>query len=373
MKKNKIGFTLSEVLISVAVIGMILAFASHTINVVKTSYTATTYHAFNNVTGIVGELISGKRVAIDERDPNKKAKLPSPVSSCRKTPNGMYTTILAPDYRSFTNPLCFYAGDPTQNGNPTGKAENLFCRHTVYMANTAGETRCEEDDLFDVGYNAGTREPLIIDLSKPENWERPNFIATNGHRYYISKWASNKNISETYGFRIMAIDLNGKSGPNITRYTGYKFAPPDIVQFLILDNGEIYPLGNAGSNLNISDNDSRKVIKYLNTRIKGYNYRFDPNRENNVPAECKGKDKDTCNYAVVYLQLDSNTSFFSYKEALCGALAETSQISYKNYCYDSRKKTMISQSALCPPSNHEYRVDYCTVKLIKPAFRYNFK
>ena len=43
------------------------------------------------------------------------------------------------------------------------------------------------------------------------------------------------------------MDLNGKGGPNKT-YDG-SGVPSDIVSFLVLDNGDVYPLGLAADNL----------------------------------------------------------------------------------------------------------------------------
>ena len=133
MRKNKYGFTLGEVLVSLAIIGIIMALAAHTIKLAKSSYTAVTYHAYNNVAAIVGELKAGERIALDK---NKK-KLPLAHMQCRTSENGSITTILAPDYRTHTIPLCKYAGNPDQNGGQ-GVEDMLFCQNTVYFANTKG-------------------------------------------------------------------------------------------------------------------------------------------------------------------------------------------------------------------------------------------
>lgn len=369
MRKNKFGFTLGEVLVSLAVVGIIMALAAHTIKLAKSSYTAVTYHAFNNVNMIVGELKTGERIALDK---NKK-KLPLAHMQCRTSENGSITTILAPDYRTHTIPLCKYAGNPDQNGGQ-GVEDMLFCQNTVYFANTKGKTFCDENHLSGVDFDKTTNEPKI----NIGNWAEPNFIATNGYRYYFSKWYYFNDeygvVSDTYGFRIVAVDINGTNGPNTTEYDAKTEILPDIVQFLVLDNGEVYPIGPAGSNLKVKD----KIVTYLNTRIKGYNYRHDDTRTENVSSSCLQRNADgsmsrTCNFAVLYLQLSASESFFSYKEALCGAYEGTDSLTYTEYCKDSSGNIKYPKSELCPPSSHEKRVDECNVKIIKPVFRYNFK
>lgn len=374
MKKNKLGFTLGEVLVCLAIVGVIMALAAHTIKLAKSSYTAVTYYAYNNVNIMVGELISGDRKALKE----DKTPLPFALSTCRKSASGMTTTILAPDYRSYTTPLCMFAGDPENNGTATGIADNLFCRNLVYFANTSGQTRCEHSDHLDVEFNETRNEPTITEASMEEKWETPNFVATNGYRYYISKWTYDANVSPTYGFRIMAVDVNGKNGPNQLEYDSNTGILPDIVQFLILDNGEVYPIGVAGSNVNIGTASEPRTVLYLNARVKGYNYRDDDTRTTNIPTSCIVKKSDgstekICNFSTVYLQLSADDSFFSYKEAFCGSYEGTSNMTYTNYCLDSSGNTKYERSKLCPPSTEEQRVDECTVKIIKPMFRYNMK
>ena len=369
MRKNKFGFTLGEVLVSLAVVGIIMALAAHTIKLAKSSYTAVTYHAFNNVNMIVGELKTGERIALNK----SKERLPLALMQCRTSMSGGTTTILAPDYRSYAAPLCFEAGNPSANGG-SGTADMLFCQNTIYFANTKGTTRCEYKDHLDVEFDSSMNEPKIKKESMTAKWATPNFVAMNGYRYYFSKWYYMPEVSDTYGFRIVAVDVNGTNGPNTTEYDAKTEILPDIVQFLVLDNGEVYPIGPAGSNLKVKD----KIVTYLNTRIKGYNYRHDDTRTENVSSSCLQRNADgsmsrTCNFAVLYLQLSASESFFSYKEALCGAYEGTESLTYTEYCKDSSGNIKYPKSELCPPSSHEKRVDECNVKIIKPVFRYNFK
>ena len=386
MRKHKFGFTLGEVLVSMAVIGIIMALAAHTLKMAKSSYTAMTYHAFNNVSILVSELISGQRAAVSVTDDGNggsyRTKLKPPIITCRKGANGMLTSILAPDVvKTGSNVTCYEAG----NGNQA--QENLFCNYLVHYANTSGKTRCNtrEDGssaLFPVGFNETRYEPIIEGVV--ENWDEPNFIAVNGHRYYISEWTTDTRVSSTYGFRIMAVDLNGTDGPNILENDNNSKLIPDIVQFLVLDNGEVYPIGVAGNNLKVTDyKGNTKTVMYLNTRIKGYNFRDDDSRTENVPSTCIRKRSDgsreqVCNFGVVYLQLQEGQSFFSYKEALCGAFEGTSSLQYSEYCSRNLNKgggadSYIVRNELCPPSADAKKFDECDVKIVKPAFRYNLR
>ncbi len=375
MRRNKLGFTLGEVLVCMAIIGIIMALAAHTIKLAKSSYTAVTYHAFNNVNMMVGELIGAERRALDSNN----NQLPFATSTCMRGNSGMTATILAPDFRSkYTTPPCSVAGNKDENGGD-GTFEPLFCSSIVYFSNTAGTTRCNNvSDYLEVEFDETRNEPKITDDSMEEKWATPNFIATNGYRYYISKWTYNADVSETYGFRIMAVDLNGTNGPNKLEYDPDTEVLPDIVQFLILDNGEVYPIGVAGSNVDIGVATTPRTVLYLNARIKGYNFNDDSTRTNNIPTSCIVKNSDgstekICNFATVYLQLSADDSFFSYKEALCGSFQGTSSLTYTNYCTSYDGSIKYERSTLCPPSTEAQRVDECLVKLIKPAFRYNMK
>lgn len=367
MRKNKFGFTLGEVLVSLAVIGIIMALAAHTIKLAKSSYTAVTYHAFNNVNMIVGQLKAADRIALSndiDSATGKKKHLPLAQMLCRAGHNGITTSILAPDHRSHTVPICREAGVPGANGG-NGVADTLFCKNTVYFANTKGATYCDYMDHSNVIYDETLKEPKI----KINDWNKPNFIATNGYRYYFSKWKQLDDVSTIYGFRIIAVDINGTNGPNTVDYDSRTEILPDIVQFLVLDNGEVYPIGAAGNNLKVKD----KTVTYLNARVKGYYFRSDPSRSENVSSSCVQRNSDgslskTCNFGVLYSKNSTGESFFSYKEAYCYTLG--SQLpSYESYC----DKFPYEASNLCPPTTNNKRFDECNVKIVKPAFRYNFK
>ena len=68
-----------------------------------------------------------------------------------------------------------------------------------------------------------------------------------------SKRTFNSSISNDFGFRLLAVDVNGTSKPNVIDPDDDKM-PPDVLTFMIMDNGEMYPLGVAADNLKVAGN-----------------------------------------------------------------------------------------------------------------------
>lgn len=383
MKKDKKSFTLSEVLISMAIIGFVMAMSLSTIKIVKTSYTALTYFTFKNIKDMVGEAFAGS-LPQESALSDTGERMSYPIARCTykkdATDVGVTVNVLVSDYEDGETeqrgvPLC------QNRKNYQGEAKNLFCKSLVGMLNVTGTVDC--DNLYDVG-NDGS-EPYIkgsgpgsVDIKESglkklkKNQAKPNFVTTNGQRYFLSKWVYDTNVSDIYGFRLLAVDLNGISNPNIIDAADPPKHAPDRVTFLIMDNGEVYPLGVAATNLTIGN----KKIQYLTARIKGYYYSHNPQRTNNVPEECARKDQEgnlikTCNYAVVYFEhqdeKDKTNEIFNYKEAYCNSIGPNTRPAYKTYC------TGIARTTLCPPSNDPNKFDSCKVETVKPLFRYNFK
>lgn len=349
MNKNKFGFTLAEVLVSVAVIGVIMALSVNSIKIVKASYTSLAYFAYNNVSTMAAMLYSD-----DQSVPMKQSdgtNLPTMLSQCT-TEDGLTMNVLKSDaiYNSTTTPHC------VDRVLEIGGTENLFCKGLSFISNTAGAVNCT--NLFPVN-TTGTEPYIEIDSDST-----PTFKTTNGQRYFLSQWNYDSSVSSIYGYRILAVDLNGSRKPNKTEHSGIT-PPPDIVSFLILDNGEVFPIGIAGDNLVL--NDGRKV-QYIHSKVKGYYYRYDASRTDNISQDCMIKTKDglksQCNYAIVNVQNTDGLSFFTFREAYCSALGGK-ESAYSSYC------TGATSSPLCPPSTHEKAFDLCRLENIKPAFRYN--
>lgn len=339
MRKNKFGFTLAEVLIALTVIGVIMAISVQTIRIVKASYSSLAYFEFMNIQRIAAEMIAGK-LPITTTDDNDN--ILQPPSKIQTLSGGRGSAAMLTD-------------EVDKNGN------DIFCSYLVSVANVVGDSNC--DALFNVGENEG--EPAISDL----DINAPTFISPSGRRYYITKRATSSDVSDVVGFRLIGVDLNGTQKPNIDRREGGKV--PDIVTFLILDTGDVFPLGYTADNL---EHSSGRMVVYLNSKVKGYYYSDRAERTVGIPEECtKLKDENgnpVCNYAVVNVPnkangKDGSSSFYSYREAYCSSLGG-GESPYKNYC------TGIQGDELCPPSNSDKKFDLCRVENVKPMFRYNF-
>ena len=336
MFKNKTGFTLAEVLIALTVVGVIMAISVQTIRIVKASYSSLAYFEYKNIQRIAAEMIAGK--------------LPTNI-----TVNGSY--IQPPSELGLLMNGKGYAAMLTKN-------DTLFCRYLVSLANVSGPDNC--DNQFTAEFNNTTNEPEIKDL----NVDAPTFITTSGRRYYISGRTTHTKVSDIFGYRLIAVDLNGNQKPNIAqRKNNSDRRIPDIVTFLLLDSGDIFPLSHAADNTEMPDG---RMVVYLNSKIKGY-YFANINRPDDKKAvECtKLRNEDgepACNFSVVYVQNKHDgkgLSFYSYRKAYCSALGEKESL-YKTYCDG------IGQDSLCPPSSDPKQFDLCRVENIKPAFRYNF-
>ncbi|MBQ4123304.1 prepilin-type N-terminal cleavage/methylation domain-containing protein [bacterium] len=366
MKKNKLGFTLTEVLLVLVVTGVILAISVNALKSIKMSYTPLSYYANKNVELITRTLFLG-----DYSSDN--------TVTCR-TNTGSIVTILKPDGVGNVNgtPLC----SSLYSASSSGGAGNKICNTMLGFVNIAGAKNC--DDLYSVAFDAAhNNEPYISDISDSK---RPTFTATNGQRYYLSSSTFSSNVSSDIGFRVLAVDLNGSRKPN-THSPEHK-SPPDIVSFLIMDNGDVYPLGVLADNLSVELNAEQVMnVRYLASSIKGY-CRRGISRDDcagvisdtaYVPVECKDSsnpDISKCGF------IDKSTSLISYRQAKCATsgLANTNtKISYPNYCQPVIDACILDNSHeycnylfRCPPSPYSARYDACKTENVKPIFRFNF-
>lgn len=370
MKINKKGFTLSEVLIAIAIIGVVMALSVQSLKVLRSSYSSLTYFALKNVKNIVQEASNGSDTMHGE--------FLNTTTFCRK--DGKITAILNPDKDIPINSI----QESCDSREMYGANNAHFCRYVASIMNLAEEPNCNYNDLFNVSISS-TNEPFLIteEVGKFSN-VRPTLMTTNGQKYYLSKHTFNDVVSSYYGFRLLAVDLNGKSKPNISD-VAHSNKVPDIVTFLILDNGEIFPLGVAADNIELTDG---RIVQYINAKIKGYYYDgayYDGEvkevvrNRGDVPEACYATIKNQeesqnqlCNFATVYLRNinrgDGTGTFFSYRQAYCGALGDNTP-TYNDYC--AGVKTVEPQ--LCPPSDSPQKFDLCSLETVKPAFRYEMK
>lgn len=329
MKK---GFTLAEVLVSLVVVGFIMAMSVKSINIVRASYTALGYFANENINLIV------KMLMIDDTSSAFSKSNTSRMYCFTKNANGLiekhsvFKPDIEPDDKTVV-PEC------SKLGNIKGTPSNIFCKNVVDITNTTGRYDCE--NLYEPQINA-TGEPYIWALVP----DKPNFVVTNGQRYYISKRTKINAISTNFGFRLIGVDLNGSAGPNKSLGDN---PPPDIITFMIFDNGEVYPLGVAADNITVNYAQN-KTLQYITSRIKGYYF------EDGESVYIPNTTRDATNQNTIY----------TYREAFCSSRG-SSPITYTNYCAG------ILPHQLCPYSGDPQMFDLCIQENIKPMFRFNFK
>ena len=350
MKTIKKAFTLAEVLVSMAIIGVVMAVSVQTIKIVQASYTSLAFFEFNNIKAIAGEAIGGNSGS-SPRDDNQKMITDVSVRKGSKM-------VITSD-------------------------DETFCKFVTAISNVT-KNNCGE--LFDVEIIGN--EPTFKDFDENKNYKNPTFITNSGKFYYLSKWVkpksedATKGVSNNYGYRLLAVDLNGNRRPNLMEtYENRKI--PDIVKFMIMDNGEIFPLGVAADNLQVSQiTEEHKKVIYIMANVKGYYFTSKAGRsEDVIPADCKRQiaDKDgkptgtkQCDFAVVnvtnpFSPDNPEAIIFSYRQAYCLALGNRSS-EFTNYCNSA---TVSGSDNYCPPSSSDQAFDECRVRNIKPAFRYN--
>ena len=112
------------------------------------------------------------------------------------------------------------------------------CTQLANSFNTVGSTTADCTYRYNISVAKGLSGTILPDLNKP------SFTLTNGTRFYVGNIFDRTvdNYFYTSAF-IIAVDLNGKAGPNIfdTRtYTGSK--TPDVVAFAVLTDGNVVPM-----------------------------------------------------------------------------------------------------------------------------------
>ncbi len=347
MRIKKKGFTLGEILVVMMIIGVIMALSIQSIRIVKTSYTSLAYFAFRNMQIATRDLYGGQTAKTVAED--------SATILCRKS-NGVSVHVFKPDsdVKYTTIPKC------SELPTDTNDATKNLCSFIVKSLNTTGKINCTK--LYTASKGEGGLDPEITNIDVLN----PNFVTTNGQRYFLTTRTFSESVSKDYGYRLLAVDLNGKSKPNITKKDSKKM-PPDIVTFMLLDNGELYPLGIAADNMELNQDTN---INYISSKAKGYYYSNNKGQNSgNIPKECtvktKSGTKQTCDFRVVSLKNSKNKLVYGYREALCMTLGEDEKLTFENYCYNT------SRNPLCPPSSEQQRFDTCEVETVKPMFRFN--
>lgn len=402
MNKKRIGFTLAEVLITLVIMGFIATIGFQVMQIQKTAYTSLAYYAYKDLKSIASEIMLTE---MQGKVPANKQMTYFASRKDGKEETGLHERLFKDDSRA-----------------PEDEAPS-FCQYMADMMNTQGKVDCSTviTDHNYTYYQAMTTRSASQEASSASETRQPltigksNFTTTNGMKYYIGKHQTldddygKHNIKEdvqtghktTYGYRIIAVDLNGKSKPNITHQNDGHL-PVDIVTFAIVDNGEVLPLGAAANNVTVNN----KGYRYLSSKLYGFIYRDVPGYSKNVPLFCTNTGIDSsgnprasrCNYSKEIIRnnnvlFDENTrsTLFTFRQAYCNTLQfPGEEIILNGYCdgENGTPKLIDNRSTRCPcgdtdggdpsikcPVNttEETKFDICKQEVIKPMFRFNFK
>ena len=358
MNKKRKGFTLPEILIAVVLAGFIATTATQVIQINKTAYVSLAYYTYDNLKGALGELIIPETQNLDI-ETEGFGRYTMLVTG----PTGFLERVIKNDLHKHENYIDL---------NPE---EINFCTSMSEIMNTQGVVDCTTTNNFTL------QDAESNDIKVPAT---PNFTTTNGQRFYFGQDISNATVDfdenvgriviSDYGYRIVAVDINGKSKPNSSSTVAS--LPPDIISFAILDNGEVLPLGVAADNIRVG----KKTHRYLSSIVNGY--RFKNLSKVNVPHFCIAKQPKInekgeavpdyiCDYAKegVGNKNDDEKIAFSFRQAYCNALPTDSNftgLALSGYCNGVIKNTR------CPSTNDSNAYDHCKQEIIKPMFRFNF-
>lgn len=355
MNKKRTGFTLPEILMTLVIAGFLAVLTVQAINVNRTAYTSLTYYAFNNLKSAVGELIIPETQGENVNE---------------ATGVGDYTE------------MCLTVKDAAEKGETPNCAFEFeeriirddinLCEGMSDIMNTQGNVSCTNRASISLA-NLDNNPLPSTDLGNPD------FRTTNGQKYYFWGRTAGEPNNGKYGYRIVAIDVNGDGAPNSPEAEGS--LPPDIIAFAVLDSGEILPVGIAANNCklingvcDINKNTEGKTYNYLTSKINAFRFK-EPNGSD-IPAFCE--KTGTCDYDKVYLTNETTKKVgFSFRQAYCGARITDDDVTLDSYCSPVEDFPRHKQ---CPPYDSEdpkipqeqYQFDTCKQEIIKPMFRFNF-
>lgn len=427
MYNKKYGFTLAEVLIALVVVGAIVAMSVTVVMSVQGAYTKATYYVFKNLEAAVTQIMSGAPTGAfnasdiklpegavldpfesDSGSPETNAdgdkylyntfeykditRTRNLLFTC-KTANNQNLTLLrgvdidkSVEYSEYIEPE--NETDETENSyscseyqTSSDNQSNWFCYALAGLSNTGKKSKnainCDVNNLMPID-NPQSKEPRInkgaldsVYSSFKKNSTggmRPNFITTNGYLYFVSKWAK-MNDSDEYGYRLVAVDVNGTRKPNVS--TPERARIPDIVTFIVWDTGVVLPLGVAADDYFNSDRTRR--ARYLPSLAKGYNYSNYSGSGSVIPKECSdngNRAPSGCSYAVTSIDKNNDPLYkMTYREAYCAAFASRRNIMLYPDDFMSEYCDGHAQDSSCPGVGNGF--DACMAEPVKPAFKFN--
>lgn len=328
MKKFK-GFTLSEVMISLTVISVIMLFYIPVHKTVTQQYTTLGFAAFENLNAISKELMSGH--AVNEGGEHIMA------------------TEVDGSGRSILNTV-----------------DSAFCKNFFDVTNSLGNPNCST--FYNV-QKTNAADPLTYKLSSVDV-DSPNGYTTNGHRYYLSSHQDQDNaVSTLYGYRVLGIDITGKKKPNLS--DPYPSAPEgkpaDLIYFIILDDGRVFPVGVAGTNRNYINTrndayfyDEMPEGVHKATGCKSFGTPWDYQNNQRVVNSATTAVTGECTFGIASSLLAGQTTY-SYQTGYCFKNGDTTD--FKGYNCSTNG---LNQDPYCAAGGEATE---CHIKIIKPIYR----
>lgn len=207
----KQGFTLAEVVIAIAIVGIVTALALTTM---KPSKKAIKYQYINAYSAVERAYYNGMLKGYDPFS-SKKVDGAEPEHTATKD---------------------------------TGALQ--LCRGLTTFINTKDAER-DTDDGFGQAYDYSSScsdTKLTSELANSFTDEKVQFVASNGMKFYITKQLGGVNEGDVK-FYLVFVDINGEKKPNSFEYDYYSNGTvktePDIHAFVILQSGHVIPIGAA--------------------------------------------------------------------------------------------------------------------------------
>lgn len=283
--KRKAGFTLSELLIMLVVIGVIVVLTIGVNKSQETKFALNCYHFFHDLQITIGHMVAN-------------------------SDNGTLNSTATEDGETYN-----YANDSD------------FCKALAKNLSSAGTVKCADGDLY-----SATIDSIYNGIS---GTSAPNFRLMNKYSVYVSKRVSDENETTTNktgiwivdliikpttttntqpGYRMIAVDLNGRYAPNTT--------DKDIIAFAIFDTGLVLPYGEAATNTDYF----KTVIKIRNTIDRGSSGLDASGNETNTTAI------DAIRHPAVIIK--SNGNALSFKDGYCKVMGQGEEANKydRNYC-----------------------------------------
>lgn len=280
---NRKAFNLAEMLLVLAIIGTISVLSAQVVNKANNDYRKLYYTAYNTLLQAAGNAALQWQPSCNcvnfENWSNDILTETCWTKSCWENfeyQNGSIGNSVADGVRR--DYPGYLLGNETV-GNFEGYAtDKYFCELLTSKLNTINETvECQyfinayaEKNNNDepINYSVGQEflttfcyknaikpsQYSVNTINNCQNELQPSFITANGQRFYISKLLSTNAIASQFKttnnqekinrefFRLVAVDLNGESGPN-TQLQKASGKLPDIVLFALRADGSVVPLG----------------------------------------------------------------------------------------------------------------------------------